>query len=221
MIYRTICEESLPEAIESALIDLSWYGEEGVRENQNQKERCKEIRLVINVIRPQEEPKYSKAIPCGKADLKNYIDEFINGTADNKGWHYTYHQLYEPFYGKVIAEFKRCKHTRRACISLGQGDINFTEYPPCLQLLMFDIVDDCLEITAVFRSNDAVKAFGMNIQAIAELQKKVAEELGFWAGELHYIVNSFHAYERDWRTLKNYVKMFSQKPYKKRIWRSE
>ena len=193
-----------------AMRALNENGHEQLRENQDRADLMKEIQVVIDVSQPLSEPFISKAMPCDINMLLDYEDEFLDGTDDEKGWKYTYHGLYSPYYDKMINELKRNINTRRACIALGQGDINFTADPPCLQLLMFNAVENTLEMTCVFRSNDGVKAFPMNIQAIAALQRKTASQLGLPVGALHYIANNFHAYHKDFPLLESYVRLFDK-----------
>lgn len=207
-MYKYIEAETIGYGIEKALFALSESGVSQVRENQDREEEMIEIQLCLDVLNPLEEPAISKAIPCGLEQLRDYDREFLDGTADNAGWKYTYHGLYAPFYDKLINELNRNPHTRRACIALGQGDINFTSDPPCLQLLMVNIVRDKLELTCVFRSNDGLKAFPMNIHAISMLQKQIADDLGYEVGPLHYIANNFHCYHKDINTLNQYCNIF-------------
>lgn len=220
-MYTYIKANSLAEGIELSMRALSANAHVQERENQDRTNEMKEIQLVLDVINPLSEPFISKAMPCDLKALASYEDEFINGTADNLGWKYTYHGLYSPFYEKVLAELKRNINTRRAVIALGQGDINFTSDPPCLQLLMFTVVEGKLELTCVFRSNDGVKAFPMNIQAIAALQRKAANDMNLPAGELHYIANNFHAYQNDFNQLDSYIKLFDKYPVEKRTYSFE
>lgn len=199
---------SIGLGIEQALIRLRDKGIIQNRENQDRFDTTKEIGLCLDVETPNNEPFISRCIVTDLKGLAKYDHEFLDGTSDNLGWKYTYHSLYEPYYQKVIDEFKRNPGTRRACIALGQGDINFTEDPPCLQLIMFNLVNDKLEMTTVMRSNDAVKAFPMNIHAFEMLHEKIASELGYKVGTLHYIANNFHCYSKDLKTLEAYCQTF-------------
>ncbi len=217
-MFRYIKANSLAEGIESSMRALNEFGHLAQRENQDRMNEMKEIQLVLDVLKPQSEPFISKAMPCDLKTLINYEKEFLDGTADNLGWKYTYHGLYSPYYDRVISELNRNIATRRACIALGQGDINFTSDPPCLQLLMFNVVGGALELTAVFRSNDGVKAFPMNIQAIAALQRKAAEDMALPVGELHYIANNFHAYQNDIKQLESYIKLFDSMSVERRTY---
>jgi thymidylate synthase len=209
MFYH-VCAASLAEGIEKSMKALHENGILETRENQDRENVMKEIQLVLDVTEPMSEPFVSKAMPCDIKVLVQYEDEFINGSADNAGWKYTYHGLYTPFYDKALGELRRNSKTRRSCIALGQGDITFTSDPPCLQLIMFNVVGGKLDITVVFRSNDGVKAFPMNIHAVRALQIKAAAELGYETGCLHYVANNFHAYENDILLLESYCALFDK-----------
>lgn len=209
-MYRHIVAGSLAEGIELSMRALGEYSHIETRENQDRTNEMKEIQLLLDVTDPLSEPFISKAMPCDLKTLIQYEKEFIDGTADDLGWKYTYHGLYSPFYPMVLEELRRNINTRRAVIALGQGNINFTSDPPCLQTLLFCVVNGKLELTCLFRSNDGVKAFPMNIQAIAALQRKAAADMDLPVGELHYIANNFHAYQNDFGQLDSYIKLFDR-----------
>ena len=217
-MFNYIKADTIGEGIEASMKALLAYGEPQLRENQNKKEVVTEIQLCLDIIHPFTEPAISRAIPCTLEQLVQYDDEFLNGTADDLGWKYTYHQLYSKYYDQLINELNRDFSTRRACIALGQGDINFTSDPPCLQLLMFNVVNGRLDLTCVFRSNDGVKAFPMNIHAISMLLLKVATDLELPVGSLHYIANNFHCYNKDLKTLQGYCKTFESGSYARRFY---
>jgi len=58
----------------------------------------------------------------------------------------------------------------------------------------------------MMRSNDAVQAAFMNAVGFIALQRKVAADLGYAPGSYTHTANSFHAYERSFKTLEKYVK---------------
>ena len=177
-MYTYIREKTVALGIEAAMKALNEKGIVQERENQDRTDVTKEIQLCLDIDEPSSEPFISRCIVTDLKGLAKYDHEFLDGTSDETGWEYTYHGLYSRFYDQLIGELRRNIHTRRACIALGQGDINFSADPPCLQLMMFNYVDEKLEMTIVFRSNDGVKAFPMNIHAIEMLHIKVAAELG-------------------------------------------
>ena len=216
-MFTYIKARTVALGIEAAMKALNENGIVQERENQDRKDVTKEIQLCLDIEEPAAEPFISRCIVTDLKGLANYDHEFLDGTSDDAGWEYTYHALYSRFYDQLIAELKRNIHTRRACIALGQGDINFSPDPPCLQMIMFNYVDGKLEMTILFRSNDGVKAFPMNIHAIEMLHQKVAGELDLPVGPLHYLANNFHAYSKDFHTLESYCKVFETAPEKRRF----
>lgn len=220
-MYRYIHAPTIGIGVEEAIKALNEYGIEQDRENQDWADKTKEIQLCLDIDDPTAEPAISRCIFGDLKALASYDHEILDGTADDRGWKYTYHQLYSRFYDQCRDELKRNIHTRRACIALGQGDINFSEDPPCLQMLMFNYVNDKLEMTIIFRSNDGVKAFPMNIHAISLIQQRMARELGVEVGPLHYIANNFHCYSRDYDIIGNYCKTFETANEKRRFYSME
>ena len=207
-MYTYIKAPTIGLGVEEAMKALNASGIEQERENQDRADQMTEIQLLLDIEDPLGEPAISRSIYTDLPGLASYDHEFLDGTADDAGWKYTYHMLYSRFYDQLLSELRRNINTRRACIALGQGDINFSEDPPCMQLLMFNHVNGKLEMTVVFRSNDGVKAFPMNIHACSLLQEKVAGELGLPVGPMHYIANNFHCYSRDREVLANYCCVF-------------
>lgn len=216
-MYSYIKAETIGYAVEEAIKALNARGTEQSRENQDRADITKEIQLCLDVEHPDAEPAISRCIVTDLKGLAKYDREFLDGTGDDEGWKYTYHSLYARYYDSLIAELKRNINTRRACIAMGQGDINFTDDPPCMQLIMFNYADGKLEMTVVFRSNDGVKAFPMNIHAVEMLHEKVCEEMGLPVGPLHYIANNFHAYSKDFKILESYCRVFDTAPEKRRF----
>ena len=211
-MFKYILAENIPDAVQKAMTVLHDEGKFELRNNQDTEEVMSEIQLVMDILNPQDEDFYiSKAMPASLEQLISYEDEFILGTSDETGWHYTYHQLYSPYVEKVINELKTNPKSRRAVIALGQGDINFTQDPPCLQLIAFSIVEGKLEITIFFRSNDGVQAFAMNMHAIRCLQALVAQRLGLECSVFHYVGNNFHCYANSQKQLQGYINIFNRK----------
>lgn len=217
--------DTIGYGVEQSLIALNKFGYYNKRENQDKMDIMKEMRLCLTIDYPFANPFISRCIPTDLKGLIKYDEEFLDGTADNLGWEYTYHSLYSKYYDKLLAELKRCNTSRRGCIALGQDDINFGKNPPCLQMIMLDAGPDFkrnrrVDMTVIFRSNDAVKAFPMNIHAITMLFNKIIADSNYKLkmGKLIYIANNFHAYSRDFKKLDNYCKIFETGSEKRRFW---
>lgn len=184
-------------------------------ENQDRKDQSKDLQLIINVNNI-DEITISKAIPCDLHGLVEYDLEFTEGVKDfEKNWDYTYHQLFEPYYNYCLNELLREPNTRRAVLPIAGPKSYGTLHPPCMQNIMYRIVDGKLNTTVTFRSNDGVKAFAMNSFAIARMSHKIASTLEIPVGSYTHIANSFHAYSCDWDMLDSYCKNFNNRQNEK------
>ena len=222
-MFQYVKAKTVGYGVEEAIKALNEYGHIEERENQDKTDTLKEIQLVLDIEEPLEEPFISRCVFTDLKGLASYDHEMLDGTADETGWEYTYHELYAPYYEQLIEELRRNIHTRRARISLGTSrpELIYSGDPPCWIELLFNYVNEKLEMTVIFRSNDGVKAFPMNIHALAMLHRKIAGELGIEVGPMHYIANNFHCYSRDFELLEQYCKNFENAPYKRRFWSYE
>ena len=218
MRYINITKTTLPEAFHSALLMLSQFGEDYPCEDQDNPTMMKEISVCFTAEEPFVEPMITKLYPGGFMELQEYILELTQGIkdfkiGDGKCWEYTYSQRILPWIDHVCQELNRNKYSRRASIAVRDNNVDSSNsHPACLQVLVFNIREDKFHMTALFRSNDAVQACGMNITALVMLQKMVADRLGYPVGSYSHIATSFHAYERSWGTLKKYVDDITSKP---------
>lgn len=208
MHYTHIIANKLHEGVKTAMQALD-NGQMVVGENQDEQVRLKEISLLME-IRDCKDITISKTMPTDLYGLVEYELEFIDGVRDfEPSWEYTYHRLFNPFLSKCINELKRNPSTRRAVLPIA-GTLSYgNAHPPCLQEVLFKVKNNKLNTTAVFRSNDGVKAFQMNVFAIIRLANIIAEEIGVEIGTYTHIANSFHAYETDWDKLYKYCQMLN------------
>lgn len=202
MIYGV----TLPDAYHNALRTLFEFG--GIVDAPSWETRCIEVPIAFTAESPMEEPRISRFFPGGPRDLEKYRMEMLYGIEDFEvergNWEYTYHERMAEQIPFIIRELRRDPYSRRAVIDVRRtGDILLSD-PPCLQHIQFVIRNGKLNMTVLFRSNDACKATFMNAYALTCLQEMVAAEVGADIGSYTHIANSFHAYERDWELLKSY-----------------
>lgn len=219
-MYQHIVAPSIGIGVEESIKALNTHGRLVKRENQNLEDDLKEIQLVLDIENITAEPFISRCIFSDIKGLASYDFEMLYGTSDDRGWKYTYHGLYKPYYNKLIEELRRNPNTRRArlCIGALNPDLIYSEDPPCWIEALFVIVDRKLEGTFIFRSNDGVKAFPMNIHALSMLQIQIAEDVGVQPGAMHYIANNFHCYSRDFELIEQYCKNFETASEKRRFY---
>lgn len=202
----TVKGRTLPEAYHNALTTLLESG--AVVPSPSWQTRCLELPMTFVVGHAMEEPRISRLFPGGPRDLEKYRLEMLDGIEDFEvergNWEYTYHERMADQIQFVIRELRLDRYSRRAVIDIRRtSDITLSD-PPCLQHIQFMIRDGKLNMTVLFRSNDACKATFMNAYALTCLQEEVATELGVEVGSYTHIANSFHAYERDWDLLRSY-----------------
>ena len=197
---------NLPEAWEKSLISLYKNGcnikTEYDKAEDSPSKDSKKMRVVND---PLAEPMIHRDIPGGLEDLQEYVMEVLDGIKDHcirkpeddpndTRWEYTYHQrlfdyvvpgLKEPFdqielIAKKIAE---TPYSRRAqAITWKVWEDNYCYDPACLQsvwcrMLHGDNNEWYLNMNIRFRSNDAYRAAFMNMFALVQLQKKIANRI--------------------------------------------
>lgn len=218
MKYFNVTRKTLPEAFHESLVLLEEYGNIYPCEDQDNTTHMKEISICFTAEEPFAEPMITKLYPGGFLELEEYILEITQGIKDFKigdgnCWEYTYSQRMLPWIDFVVDELKRNKFSRRASIAVRDNNVDSkNSHPACLQVVMFNIRDEKLHMSVLFRSNDAVQACGMNCTALVMLQKMVADRLGYSVGSYTHIATSFHAYERSFPVLKKYVNDIKTRP---------
>ena len=219
------------EAIMESWEILKRKGNKRLRNNQSNIEECLEIGLCLDIKNDNRFWDYYAPKCVMFEDIEGLVEydlEFTYGINDGK-FNYTYHQLFAPYLDKCIDELANNPQSRRAVLPIA-GEMSYKdEYPPCLQLIMVDLSDkNAVNITVVFRSNDAVKAFPSNLFAIRRLQSYIAEKLmerneneEYFVGNITYIANNFHAYGHDYNMLNGYLNRMYTAEDEKLFWTAD
>ncbi len=205
MRIHNITASNVTEASFLLLSEIMLHGEFRSGEQAGGIETFKAIAAAVTIEEPLTDglyPAIPAIIPCSYEELANYIVDVVE---DARGfevnydkWAYTYGAAIVKQRPFVVKELRRCEYTRRAVMVISAG-INELEDPPCLQELMFEVREDKLNMSVIFRSNDCCKAFPENLTALAYLQKSIAEELGLNAGGIYYFCPNVHVYQNDWK----------------------
>lgn len=178
-------------------------------------------------------------------------DHWIDPAAGK--WTYTYHERlfsYCPVQGLrnpigsmkpfgpvdqieyIIDSLSKVKYTRRAqaITWMPTADI-YTEDPPCLQRIWCRLVEDetgrlLLNMNTHWRSRDLYKAWFMNVYALTDLQRMIAErisqKIGKPVGVGRYvdISDSLHLYGRYFEEVRTEVEKMRDGLFKNRSWES-
>ncbi len=185
----------------------------------------KDSTMVLTIRNPLSEPMIHKDFPGGPLELQEYVMEVCEGIKDHlirnpedpddTRWEYTYHHRlfaydvpgFEPFDQIEIMcrKLAEVPFTRRAqAITWKVWEDNDCYDPACLQNIWCRITGEngefFLNMNARFRSNDAYKAAFMNIFALVQLQKAMADRIselsgkGIKVGRYCHFADSYHIY---------------------------
>jgi len=202
--------------------------------------------MAITVTAPLAEPRIHRAFPGSLEDLEIYRQEVVNGIHDHwispqEGkWTYTYHQrLFEYDAGKqavdqiafMVEKLSRIPFSRRAQAITWNPQIDPpTNDPPCLQRIWCRLIPGrsglVLNMNAHWRSRDAYKAAFMNMFALTDLQRHIAEAISLrlsqkvGVGRYVDISDSFHIYGSYAQEFQQFLHTTQERTFSDRVWNS-
>ena len=239
---------TLPETWERAVIATWEDGFEIKTEYDKQGDpKSKDCTMIMVVDEPMREPRIHRAFPGALEDLEVYRQEVVLGIHDHwinpeEGkWTYTYHQRLSNYViegqsvdqiGYIIDKLSRTPYSRRAQAITWNPKLDpVTDDPPCLQRIWFRMVEAqngyILNMNTHWRSRDAYKASFMNIFALTDLQRFVAEEISknvgkdVSVGRYVDISDSFHIYGSYAEEFKKFMKLVSERKPEEKTWSTE
>jgi len=134
----------------------------------------------------------------------------------------------------VVRKLSQAPHSRRAQGTTWMPTADPKTYDcPCLQRLWFRVIEDQdgvdrLEMNSHWRSRDAYKAAFMNIYALTDLQRIMAQRISERSGmEIEVgryvdISDSYHIYGFYFEEFENhFLKLVKKRSFDKRTWRSD
>lgn len=246
---------NLPDAWEKSLISLHKNGCNIKTEYDKADDPpSKDCTIMIVINEPLSEPMIHRDIPGGLEDLQEYVMEVLDGIKDHcirrpdddphdTRWEYTYHQrlfnyeipgLDKPFdqIGLVAKKLAETPYSRRAqAITWKVWEDNYCYDPACLQsvwcrLLPGDNNKWILNMNIRFRSNDAYRAAFMNMFALVQLQKKIAERISELSnkevtlGRYVHQADSYHIYGSNFTEFEErFLKSMEKLPFEQRTFR--
>lgn len=196
--------ETLPEVWENAVLSVMEFGcQMPTQYDQDFDPQGKVATMMMVVVDPFAEPRIHKCIPDSLEGLRDYTAEVVEGLHSERveGWSYSYHDRLTNWPGKVsktplgeidiphidqieklIDNLAKTPFTRRAQAITWYPLLDAEHHePPCLQRIWCQIVNSndrlLLEMNTHWRSRDAFKASFMNMFALTELQKQIADEI--------------------------------------------
>lgn len=214
----------------------------------------KDCTIMMVVKDPLSEPMIHRDMPGGFADLQEYVMEVLDGIKDHcirdasddpndTRWEYTYHQrLFNYVVPGINAPFDQIEliakklsetpYTRRAqAITWKVWEDNYCYDPACLQSIWCRLLPGAnnhwyLNMNVRFRSNDAYKAAFMNMFALVQLQKKIADRISEISGKSiklgRYVhqADSYHIYGSYFKEFENrFLKAVKNLKFEERTFR--
>ena|SRR3989338_1842835 len=227
-----ISKRTLPEAWQAAMIGLWEKGiDVPTSFDRPGDPKSKDATVLIEVKEPFAEPRIHKIFPGSIESLEHYRLEVTHGVHNHwvnrfgEEWNYTYHErlrAYDSGDGKRIDQLENMIKIIEEKAKKGEDITNrrfqvvtwvpsvdpFIKDPPCLQRLHFRIAPDGngsykLNLNTDWRSRDGYKAWFMNVYAMTELQRLVADELSergrisIGVGRYSDKSDSLHIYGKD------------------------
>lgn len=171
-----------------------------------------EVIDLVAVVNPSDDdlPDY---LPVSAEFLENYVNQVVDDAPVRDGVKYTYGQRLRSHFGvdqveAAIATLSANPDSSRAVLTLWDATIDNQDgsSPPCLNHVWFRVIDNCLTLTATFRSNDMFAAWCANVIGLQALQKYVANALNLPCGKLITISQSAHIYDDCWENADKVIK---------------
>ncbi|MHC4572605.1 MAG: thymidylate synthase [Planctomycetota bacterium] len=252
----SVTADCLPEAWEKAVLAVWEKGlEVKTQYDKSEDPPSKDATVIVMITNPLGEPRIHKNFPGGPAELEAYRQEVVNGIHDHwidpaaGKWTYTYHQRLFAYcpptnepnpttVGKVdqiqyiVDCLSQAGHSRRAQATTWMPTADSkTEHPPCLQRIWCRLAPDnngrlSLNMNTHWRSRDLYKAWFMNVYALTDLQRIIAERISQKTGQTvtvgRYIdiSDSLHIYGSYFDEVATEVEKMRKSPFSKRAWES-
>ena len=238
---------TLPEAWERSLVEV-WNKGIAIRTQYDRTidPPSRDATMIMVVQEPLSEPRVHRALPAGLDELEVYRQEVVLGVHDHwinsHGWSYSYHdRLFNYAIGNghldqmaaAIDNLVDCYYTRRAQAITWDPELDARHHePPCLQRIWLRILEDpekgpVLNMNTHWRSRDAYKAAFMNIFAITDLMKVIAQDLSKRTGKEikvgRYVdmVDSYHIYGSYFDQFKGFLETLEKKSFEERTYTTE
>ena len=224
----TVRAAGIAEAWEKSLVCLHEHGCD-IRTMYDKPDDLpsRDATMLIVIEDPLAEPMIHKDFPGGLEDLEEYVMEVVEGIKDHlvrdrcdpadTRWEYTYHERLFRYTMPGLArqaidqidglcrKLAETPYSRRAqAITWKVWEDNDCYDPACLQSIWCRLTEEgdarYLSTNVRFRSNDAYKAAFMNMFALVQLQRLIAERIALLSGRpvrlgrYVHLADSYHLY---------------------------
>ena len=228
----------IPEVWEKALELLWTEGCTSLKESYRfdvKQDRIKECSMRMVIKHPLKEPRFH--LEWGRpVDFDEYSDDVILGKKDRligETLDYTYHDRifnYKPSAANsainqidyIVEKLLKTPYSNRAqaVTWMTWKDEHPEVGPPCLQIIWCKVVNNKLEMHTFWRSRDAYSAAPMNMWALTNLQKIIADKVSVEVGQYVDTSESFHVYAENFQRVQSVVNLAkTRRENGKPVWR--
>ena len=160
--------------------------------------RDNNIREINNLITIYNGPIIDKLDENFKIDpsrIQDYYNEFKSRIKpEDQAYTYSSRIIIE----EIKRELGEDKYTKRAYSPIFYKDDYLLSNNPCAVGIHFLLVDNKLNSTVFFRSNDMFRAWPLNILGFRYQQQLIASEIGYDIGPTTIVSSSAHIYSENW-----------------------
>ena len=189
-------------------------------------EKSKELLgLLVLVEKPFDEPRIHRGDlhVAVRDSLQKYLDEVLKGTLDHAvregKIHYTYHERLFSYPPEgidqmeyIVKKLEAIGFSRRAqAITWDPQKDLWVDSPPCLQTVWCTIREKRLIMHTTWRTRDIFRAMHMNMLAMTEMQRMVAQRLNVEVGAYLDFSNSAHIYEKTFGDVERFINVLKKR----------
>lgn len=172
---------------------------------KNSKIRDNSIKEINNLMTIYNGPLLDELDDCfliSKKRIQDYYNEFKDKILP-KDQPYTYSTRL--FIDKMILELEKDKYSKRSYSPIFYPTDYELSNNPCAIGMHLLIVEDRLNATVYFRSNDMFRAWPLNMLGFRYQQKLIAESLGYSLGSTTIVSSSAQIYSENWPNANNLI----------------
>lgn len=115
------------------------------------------------------------------------------------------------FIDKLLFTLKNNPNDRYMVYSLWQDEhLATSTHPPCIWALQFCVTGKKLNLTVTVRSNDVFLGMPIDIASHAALLSMIAHVSGYQAGEILWVINDAHIYEKHFDSIQQQIDKYNE-----------
>jgi len=132
--------------------------------------------------------------PTTMSYVEDYFAMYLMNDELKENEIYTYGSRIKPYINTLIEMLKATPYTNQAALEIASSGDIFKTDPPCLRTLTFKVVDNKLNMSIFFRSNDLYGGFPTNLAGLELLKQLVSSEANLENGKIYYASDGLHIY---------------------------